>query len=148
MMKKLDELISVIIPIYNCEEYIERCIKRINEEYQDNPDNLEDYRKEDMIVLNLQRACEATTDLAMYVVSTRKLGLPQTKKDAFQILEKNKIINKKMSLNLQNMIGFRNIAIRAYKELNHDILIDVIENHLSDLVDFARLILNLKRNEG
>lgn len=134
--------------ILNKYETIERSIKRINEEYQDNPDNLEDYRKEDMIVLNLQRACEATTDLAMYVVSTRKLGLPQTKKDAFQILEKNKIINKKMSLNLQNMIGFRNIAIHAYKELNHDILIDVIENHLSDLVDFARLILNLKRNEG
>lgn len=134
--------------ILNKYETIERCIKRINEEYQGNPDNLEDYRKEDMIVLNLQRACEATTDLAMYVVSTRKLGLPQTKKDAFQILEKNKIINKKMSLNLQNMIGFRNIAIHAYKELNHDILIDVIENHLSDLVDFARLILNLKRNEG
>lgn len=134
--------------ILNKYETIERCIKRITEEYQDNPDNLEDYRKEDMIVLNLQRACEATTDLAMYVVSTRKLGLPQTKKDAFQILEKNKIINKKMSLNLQNMIGFRNIAIHAYKELNHDILIDVIENHLSDLVDFARLILNLKRNEG
>ena len=134
--------------ILNKYETIERCIKRINEEYQGNPDNLEDYRKEDMIVLNLQRACEATTDLAMYVVSTRKLGLPQTKKDAFQILEKNKIINKKMSLNLQNMIGFRSIAIHAYKELNHDILIDVIENHLSDLVDFARLILNLKRNEG
>ena len=134
--------------ILNKYETIERCIKRITEEYQDNPDNLEDYRKEDMIVLNLQRACEATTDLAMYVVSTRKLGLPQTKKDAFQILEKNKIINKKMNLNLQNMIGFRNIAIHAYKELNHDILIDVIENHLSDLVDFARLILNLKRNEG
>ena len=116
--------------ILNKYETIERCIKRINEEYQGNPDNLEDYRKEDMIVLNLQRACEATTDLAMYVVSTRKLGLPQTKKDAFQILEKNKIINKKMSLNLQNMICFRNIAIHAYKELNHDILIDVIENHL------------------
>ena len=119
----------------------------IRDRYQDNPDNLEDYRKEDMIVLNLQRACEATTDLAMYVVSTRKLGLPQTKKETFQILEKNKIINKKMSLNLQNMIGFRNIAIHAYKELDHDILIDVIENHLSDLVEFARLILNLKRNE-
>ena len=29
MMKKLDELISVIIPIYNCEEYIERCIKSV-----------------------------------------------------------------------------------------------------------------------
>ena len=113
--------------ILNKYETIERCIKRINEEYQDNPDNLEDYRKEDMIVLNLQRACEATTDLAMYVVSTRKLGLPQTKKETFQILEKNKIINKKMSLNLQNMIGFRNIAIHAYKELDHDILIDVID---------------------
>ena len=134
--------------IINKYESVERCINRINEEYENNPENLLNYRKMDAIVLNLQRACEATTDLAMYVVSTRKLGLPQTKKDAFQILEKNKIINKKMSLNLQNMIGFRNIAIHAYKELNHDILIDVIENHLSDLVDFARLILNLKRNEG
>ena len=61
-------------------ESIEKCIKRINEEYENDSNNLQDYRKLDCIVLNLQRACEATTDIAMYIVSTRKLGIPQTKK--------------------------------------------------------------------
>ena len=72
--------------VLNKFETIEKCINRINEEYQNNPENLEDYRKMDMIVLNLQRACEAVLDLAMYVVSTRRLGLPQTKREAFMLL--------------------------------------------------------------
>ncbi len=60
----------------------------------------------DMIVLNLQKACEAVLDLTMYVVSTRKLGLPQNKRDAFVLLEENKIIDSKMSKNMQEMVGF------------------------------------------
>ena len=97
----------------------------------------------DMIVLNLQRACEAVLDLAMYVVSSRKLGLPQNKREAFKILEENKIIDANMSKNMQGMVGFRNIAVHDYKEIDEDILKDVIENHLKDLIEFARIILNL-----
>jgi uncharacterized protein YutE (UPF0331/DUF86 family) len=48
---------------------IERCIKRIHEEYENNPKNLENYTKQDSIILNLQRACEASIDLAMHMVS-------------------------------------------------------------------------------
>lgn len=95
-----------------------------------------------MIVLNLQRACEAVLDLAMYVVSTRKLGLPQNKREAFVLLEENKIIDSAMSKKMQGMVGFRNIAVHDYKEIDEDILKDVIENHLTDLLDFARIILN------
>lgn len=96
----------------------------------------------DMIVLNLQRACEAVLDLAMYVVSTRKLGLPQNKREAFVLLEESKIIDSEMSKKMQGMVGFRNIAVHDYKEIDEDILKDVIENHLTDLLDFARIILN------
>ena len=131
--------------ILNKYEIIERCLNRINEEYENNPENLEDYRKLDCIVLNIQRACEATTDIAMYIVSTRKLGIPQTKKEAFKKLEENSIISKKMSENMQNMIGFRNIAVHDYKQIDEEILKDVIEKHLNDLLEFARIILNLKR---
>lgn len=94
----------------------------------------------DMIVLNLQRACEAVLDLAMYVVSTRKLGLPQNKREAFVLLEESKIIDSEMSKKMQGMVGFRNIAVHDYKEIDEDILKDVIENHLTDLLDFARII--------
>lgn len=131
--------------ILNKYEIVERCINRINEEYENNSENLEDYRRLDCIVLNLQRACEATIDIAMYIVSTRKLGIPQTKKEAFKKLEENNIISKDMSKNIQNMTGFRNIAIHDYKEINEEILKEVIEKHLNDLLEFARQMLNLKR---
>jgi len=119
-------------------------INRINEEYQNNPENLQDYRKMDMIVLNLQRACEAVLDLAMYVVSNRKLGLPQNKREAFKLLEENNIIDSNLCKNMQGMIGFRNIAVHDYKEISEEILQSVIENNLSYLTDFARIILNLE----
>lgn len=131
--------------ILNKYEIVERCINRINEEYENNSENLEDHRRLDCIVLNLQRACEATIDIAMYIVSTRKLGIPQTKKEAFKKLEENNIISKDMSKNMQNMTGFRNIAIHDYKEINEEILKEVIEKHLNDLLEFARQMLNLKR---
>lgn len=131
---------SVII---NKFDSIERCIKRIYEEYKDNPENLEDYRRMDSIVLNLQRACEVTTDIAMYIVSTRKLGTPQTKKEAFELLEQNNLISSDTCKKMKNMIGFINIAIHDYKQIDEEILKDVIENHLQDLTEFARAILNL-----
>ena len=128
--------------ILNKFETIEKCINRINEEYNADEKNLDDYRKTDMIILNLQRACEAVIDLAMYVVSNRKLGLPQNKREAFKLLEENKIISKEMCKNLIGMVGFRNIAVHDYKEIDSEILKDVIENHLTDLIEFSRIILN------
>ena len=132
--------------LINKYEIIERCINRINEEYENNPQNLDDYRKVDAIVLNLQRACEACCDIASYVVSSRKLGIPQTKKDAFILLEKNKLIDSNTCTKMKNMIGFRNIAVYDYKQIDEDILQDVIENDLEDLKEFARMMINLDRN--
>lgn len=73
---------------------IERCLKRINEEYDDNPDNLENYTKQDSIILNIQRACEASIDLAMHLVGRRKLGVPQSSRESFVLLFENDLINK------------------------------------------------------
>ena len=129
--------------IINKYDSIQKCIKRIEEEYENNPENLKDYRKMDGIVLNLQRACETVTDIAMYMISTRKLGIPQTKKEAFELLEKNKLISEEVCKNMKGMVGFRNIAIHDYKQIDEAILQDVIENHLSDLIEFARQMLNI-----
>lgn len=50
---------------------IERCLNRIHEEYANNPENLVNFTKQDSIILNLQRACEASIDLAMHVVAEK-----------------------------------------------------------------------------
>lgn len=131
--------------IINKYESIQKCIKRIEEEYEGNIENLYDYKRLDPIVLNIQRACEIAIDIAMYIVSNRKLGVPQTKKEAFVKLEENNLISKEISINMQKMTGFRNIAIHDYKQIDEEILADVIENHLQDLIEFAKEILRLDR---
>ncbi len=62
--------------ILNKVSIIERCIRRIYEEYGQNPNNLENHTKQDSIILNLQRASEASISLAMHIVAEKKLGLP------------------------------------------------------------------------
>ena len=47
--------------VLNKTEIIKKCVKRINEEYENNPKNLENYTKQDSITLNIQRACEAVS---------------------------------------------------------------------------------------
>lgn len=123
--------------IYNKIEVIERCIKRINEVYENNFQNLKDYTKQDSIILNLQRACEASIDLAMHIVSERKLGIPQNSRDAFEVLNDNKIINDSLTRKLKAMIGFRNIAVHNYQAVNIEIVREIIEKHIDDFIEFV-----------
>ena len=73
-----------------------------------------------------------------------RFSLPAPKRNTFVILEDNKIIDKKLSRSMQGMVGFRNIAVHDYKEIETEIVKEIIENGLSDLKEFARVILNLE----
>lgn len=123
---------------------IERCVKRINEEYANHPDNLENYTKQDSIVLNIQRACEASIDIAMHAVAEKKLGIPQTSRDAFELLAKNKVITEDIAFKMKAMVGFRNIAVHDYQDINLDIVKAIIEKHLQDYKDFTKQILGFQ----
>ena len=124
---------------------IERCIKRIQEVYEGNPKNLTDYTKQDSIILNIQRACEASIDLAMFIVSQRKFGVPKSSREAFKLLQEEKIIEADLAKSLMNMVGFRNIAVHDYQALNPDILEAIIEKHIDDFKRFTQIILQLEK---
>lgn len=112
---------------------IENCISRIKQEYDNNVDNLEhNYTKQDSIILNLQRTCEAAIDLGTRITSLKRLGIPQSSRDVFQLIEKAKIIPERLSQRLQHMVGFRNIAVHDYQKINLDVVRNIIEKHLDD----------------
>ncbi|MFD5853484.1 DUF86 domain-containing protein [Cytobacillus pseudoceanisediminis] len=127
--------------ILNKISIIERCIKRIHEEYDKNPKNLENYTKQDSIILNLQRACEASIDLAMHIVAVNKLGLPQQSRDAFTLLEAEGILSSPLSDKMKAMVGFRNIAVHDYQEINLVILRKILDDHLVDFFEYTKTIL-------
>lgn len=41
------------------------------------------------------------------------------------------------------MVGFRNLAVHDYQELNLDIVLSIIRSNLADLEEFARLAIAL-----
>lgn len=122
---------------------IERCVKRIHEVYEGNPENLSDFTKQDSIILNIQRACEASIDIAMHLASERKLGVPKSSRDAFKFLEDAQMIDPKLAKTLMNMVGFRNIAVHDYQSLELDILQAILEKHIDDFKRFTKVILEI-----
>ena len=123
---------------------LERRLKRVSDIYAGNPKNLhEDLTKQDSILLNIQRACQASIDLAMRIIRVRSLNVPKESKDAFKVLEAAQLIPADLSISLQKMVGFRNIAIHEYQALNLKIVESVIQKNLNELLKFTELALKL-----
>lgn len=130
--------------ILNKTTTIERCINRIHEVYEGNPENLKDFTKQDSIILNIQRACEASIDLAMHIVSERKLGVPKASREGFKMLQEAGLIDVALAKTLMNMVGFRNIAVHDYQALELDILEAILEKHIDDFKHFTKIMLQLE----
>ena len=122
--------------ILNKRATVERCMDRIREEYADEATLRSSFTKQDSVMLNLQRACEACIDVANAVIRQRRLGVPQSSRDSFSLLEKGGLLSSVTSLKMQKMVGLRNIAVHDYQKLNLDIVISVLNNHLTDFIDF------------
>ncbi len=119
---------------------IRRCVARIHEEYAGDEDNLFNYTKQDSIILNLQRACEACLDLAIHIISERNLGAPQSSRDAFDLLFRNGLLSKELNQSIKAMVGFRNIAIHDYQGVQVEIIQGIIEEQLDDFEQFIAAI--------
>lgn len=96
---------------------IRRCIIKMGVINNNDSKNLSDLNRKDSIILNLQRICLASIDMAMYIVIARKLGLPKASQDGIKLLEKAHFINSSLSASLINIMGFCNIAIHEYHHL-------------------------------
>jgi len=91
--------------IINKVTVIENCLKRINDTYTGSDNDLENFDIQDIITINLQRACQAAIDLAMHICMVEKLGSPQASADAFEILHESKIIPKEIANRMKKMVG-------------------------------------------
>lgn len=136
---------SDIDVIANKKLSLERCVNQINKYYA-LPSAIEfkqDYLKQDAININLQRICEICIDIANYTIRKKQLGLPKTSGESFELLYEAKIIQQQQLSLLKGMVAFRNILVHQYTDIDRDILVDIIENHLEESVEFAQVILTL-----
>jgi uncharacterized protein YutE (UPF0331/DUF86 family) len=128
--------------IINKVQSIQRCVARAREIYEKKRKNfLSDYDAQDAAVLNIMRACELSIDLANYTIKAKKLGIPTSSADSFDLLSRKQIIGQDVAEKMKNMVGFRNISVHEYQSINYQIVVSVIEKELDDLVRFTELII-------
>jgi uncharacterized protein YutE (UPF0331/DUF86 family) len=121
---------------------IERCLARVEAEYRGHEDELEtNFTRQDSIILNLQRACEAAIDGAMHLVRVKKLGVPQESRDAFGMLYEAGLIDAALRDRLQAMVGFRNVAVHDYRRLNLAVVRSILQTRLEDFREFGKVLL-------
>lgn len=123
---------------------IKRCTERIQEEYNTNPE-LDNYTHIDALTLNIERACQASIDIAMHLAAKNKLGLPQTSGEAFMLLKNKNLISEQTAKEMVAMTGFRNIAVHEYQRVDKTILEAIAHTHYQSFIRYlADLGINIQ----
>lgn len=118
---------------------LEKCLSRIREEYDGSEDVFQtNFTKQDSVILNLERASQASIDIATHIIKDEKFGLPKSSRELFTLLEEHQIVTQDISQKMQSMVGFRNIAVHDYQNISLDIVISIIieeifKNYLVDI---------------
>ena len=77
----------------------------------------------------------------MYVISKRRLGVPQDSRDAFTLLQTSGILPADLATRMQRMVGFRNVAVHEYARLNLEVVHAIITKRLDDFRAFSSTIV-------
>ncbi len=122
---------------------IERCLERVREEYVGHEDEFAtNWGRQDAAVLNVIRACEQAIDMANRTTRLRQLDPPDDARDAFAVLRRAGLIGAGLEGVMKRMVGFRNVAVHSYQELDIGKVRSVIETRLDDLMAFVRAMMD------
>lgn len=123
-------------------ESIERCVARVRTTYAGNEVSFEEnFDVQDVIVLNLQRTCEAAIDMANRAIKLRRLRYPKDSKESFRVLVSAGVLPKEIGATMVAMVGFRNIAVHEYQTLDLSKVRRIVEERLDDLIGFSKAML-------
>ncbi|MEX5215114.1 MAG: DUF86 domain-containing protein [Nitrospiraceae bacterium] len=122
-------------------ESLRRCIERITTKAPASAESLaRDPDLQDIIALNLQRAVQLCVDLAAHVIADTQARVPSTMADNFDILRDLKIISSTLADRMTKAVGFRNIAVHSYQDIDWAIVFQICRNNLNDFQQFAQAV--------
>ena len=119
--------------------FIESCVRELRD--LSRPDHIkDDVREERFVAHTLQIAIQAALDVASHIVSDGRLGEPATNRELFDLLRQAGWLSSELAATMQRMVGFRNIVVHGYQNVDTQILRDIVENRRDDLLAFTSTI--------
>lgn len=85
---------------------------------------------------NLQLAIDGVGDICRHIVSVLELPEPESYGACFNQMITIKPAPLEQVKVWKSMMGFRNLLVHGYENIDYNIVYDVYENHLGDIGDF------------
>jgi len=105
---------------------------------------LEDLKNDVFIKNSVERelyvVAQAVIDLSEAVVAYKNLRKPTTMRESFYILAEADILTKEFVDKIIGIVGFRNALAHDYRDLKLEIVVDVLQNKLSEVEEFLGYI--------
>ena len=122
-------------------ESLRRCLQRIKDKTPESAAILEgDHDLQDIICLNLERAVQVCVDLASHLIADSDLPSPATMGESFDRLQNLGLISPELASSMKKAVGFRNIAVHAYQDVNWRIVYSIVTRRLDDFRSFAAAV--------
>lgn len=108
-------------------------------------DDLESYRNDlrtrRAIERTLQIAIEACLDIGQRLIAEAGFRTPSSNRDVMIVLNEEGVLPKELLPNLLSMVGFRNVIVHNYADVNDEIVFQIKKKRLEDIDSFAKAIL-------
>jgi uncharacterized protein YutE (UPF0331/DUF86 family) len=96
----------------------------------------QDWKTQRIVERTLHLAIETCMDVADHIVADRRLRVPETGAESFEILADADLLPQALGAALASMVGFRNILVHDYTRLDPMIVMRVLRKDLGDLERF------------
>jgi len=122
-------------------ESLRRCVRRIRDKCPPDADTLaNDADSQDIVALNLTRAVQISVDIGAHLIAAMEITPPDTMGNTFDLLAQQGVLQPELARNLKKAVGFRNIAVHSYEQINWRIVHSIVQNYLADFAGFAEAV--------
>lgn len=120
---------------------VQKSLNRLEEKQGiDVADFLKERDMQDIVLLNLQAAIQGCVDIASHIISDSGWSIPGSMAGLFDILYEKKAISEKTRDIMRPMVGFRNLIVHEYTELDMSIVYDIFSEKKGDFNLFLKEI--------
>lgn len=122
-------------------ESLRRCLQRVVDKCPSDPETLgRNPDLQDIVALNLSRAVQLCVDIGAHLIAGMEVPPPDTMGQTFDALAQAGVIHENLAIQLKKAVGFRNVAVHNYKEIDWTIVHTIACHHLGDFTEFAKAI--------
>ena len=101
---------------------------------------------QDILARNLTLAIQAALDIAYHLCAAHEV-VPATSGDAFVQLAARGLIERDLADRLVRAVGFRNVLVHEYTEVDWKIVMRVMRTDVRYLASFGRVVVTLLDND-